>query len=63
VCTINVNNGVVELLGPGDEFCFHLEDASIRRTRARRSCAFGESLVAQVEQALTVLPASPVHPF
>jgi hypothetical protein len=43
VCTINVNNGVVELLGPGDEFCFHLEDASIADFRAAFDAAIARA--------------------
>lgn len=48
VCTINVNNGVLELLGPDDEFCFQLEDTSIADFRA----AF-DAAIARAEADLT----------
>ncbi|MFE2750977.1 hypothetical protein ACFXGA_03120 [Actinosynnema sp. NPDC059335] len=58
VCTINVNNGVLELLGPGDEFCFQLEDTSIADFRAALDAA-----IARAEADLTANPGAEVLPL
>lgn len=43
VCTINVNNGVIELLGPGEEFCFQLEDTTIADFRSSFDAAIARA--------------------
>ncbi|MBB5806685.1 hypothetical protein F4560_006453 [Saccharothrix ecbatanensis] len=43
VCTINVHNGVLEVLGPDDKFCFQLEDTTIADFRSAFDAAIARA--------------------